>query len=267
MATLLKALPAASDVHYAAGVVAIARNDTVGARRAFTRAHELDPNNLEAVSGLVRLDFKERRPDTAKARVDQQLARTPDLAAAMGLAARVYATTGDAGAQRGATPEGDRERSGEPARLRHARRSCTSPRRRLADARANFERVLKEQPASTSLGTIVAILYQMEGKRDEAKRRYEHVMQTPIRARPWPPTTSPTCTRRTEAISISRSSSRRLPEQKLPDEAEVTDTLGWIYVKKDLADRPCAISKRRVAKQPEKRHATVPPRRRAREGR
>jgi tetratricopeptide (TPR) repeat protein len=204
--------------------------------------------NLEAVSALVRLDFKERRPDTAKARVDQQLTRTPDHAATMLLAARVHATAGDPARSEEllrkviAKEPDNMQAYGMLAQLYVSQR-------RLADARANFERVLKEQPTSTSLGTIVAILYQMEGKREEAKRRFEQIVNADpgaaVAANNLAYMYAQDGGNLDLALQLAQSA-----RQKLPDEAEIIDTLGWIYFKKGLSDQAVRYLEESVANNP-----------------
>ncbi len=93
VAPLLKALPNAAPVQVAAGTVALSRRDVPGARKAFTRALELDPGNFGGLAGLIQLDFIDKKPEAARTRIEQQLARTPDSPAVLTLAARVYASS------------------------------------------------------------------------------------------------------------------------------------------------------------------------------
>jgi tetratricopeptide (TPR) repeat protein len=245
---ILKHLPAVSEVHYAAGVVAVARNDVAAARKAFVKAQELAPGDIDVVSALVRLDFQERRPDAAKARVEQQLARRPNSTAAMVLAARVYATAGD-----GARSEELLRKviAKEPENLQAygMLAQLYVSERRLSDARTNFERVLKDQPGSTSLATIVAIIYKMEGKREEAKRRYEQIVtanpQAAVAANNLAYMYVEDGGNLDLALQLAQAA-----KQKLPDEPEITDTLGWIYVKKGLVAQGVRYLEESVANNP-----------------
>ena len=58
-----------------------------------------------------------------------------------------------------------------------------------------------------------------------------------IRAPPWPLTTSPGSTWRAIASSKMRCKLAQVASEQLHQEPAVNDTLGWIFVKKDMAGR------------------------------
>lgn len=248
VAGLLKALPDVAPVQAAAGTVALARKDVAGARRAFARAIELDPANFEALSGLIRLDFAEKKPDAARARVERQLAATPASPAVLTLAARVYASSGD--------PKRTEELLRKVIEVDASNMQAFSmlgqlyaSQNRLADARASFESILKERPDATGINTIVAILYETEGNRTEARKRYERVMQldpsAAVAANNLAYIYAEDGGNLDLALELAQTARR-----KLPDSAEVADTLGWVYVKKDLPTLAIPRLEEAVSKSP-----------------
>jgi tetratricopeptide (TPR) repeat protein len=248
-AALLQSYPQAAPVHAAAGTVAAARGDSARARRAYDRALELDPRNHEAISGLVRLDLREKKGDAARARLERQLAAAPTDVAVMTLAARVYATTGDL------------KRSEEllrkiietdPTNLAAYGMlgQLYASQNRLPEARASFETIVEDRPDAVGVNTLIGMLLEAEGKLDEARQRYERILQID----PGAAVAANNLAYRYAEDGGNLDIALQLAQtarQKLPDSAEVADTLGWIYVKKDLASLAIPRLEEAVAKSPE----------------
>ena len=69
------------------GGVLLAKGDLAGARKQFERALAIDATYFPAAAQLARLDLAEKKPDSARARMDAVLAKDPNnLAALIGLA-------------------------------------------------------------------------------------------------------------------------------------------------------------------------------------
>jgi Tfp pilus assembly protein PilF len=248
VAVLVKALPDAAPVQAAVGTVALARKDVAGARQAFARAIELDPANFEALNGLIRLDFAEKKSEAARARVDRQLAASPGNVAVLTLAARVHASTGDAKrAEELLRKVIDVDASNLQAFSMLGQ--LYASQNRLGEARASFEAILKERPDAIGASTILAILYETEGNRTEARKRYERVLQL-----------NPTAAVAANNLAYIYAEDggnldlalqlAQTARQKLPDSPEVADTLGWVYVKKDLPTLAIPRLEEAVAKSP-----------------
>ena len=77
--------PASGAVFIRRGLVQLQDGDLGGARQAFERALEINPESLTALIGLLRVDLAEERPGDALTRVDAILAIQPDLAEAQSL--------------------------------------------------------------------------------------------------------------------------------------------------------------------------------------
>ena len=87
--------PKSAPVHVQLGMLAGRRNQAADARREFEQALQLQPTSLEAVAGLVALDVAAHKFEDARARVDGLTSAADPKPAALMLAARTYATTGD----------------------------------------------------------------------------------------------------------------------------------------------------------------------------
>ncbi len=77
------------------GSLALFKKDKAGARRAFEKTLQLDPNSTEALYGLLVLDAEAKNFPAAKARVEARLAKTPNDPTLLMLAAQTYMEAGD----------------------------------------------------------------------------------------------------------------------------------------------------------------------------
>jgi putative PEP-CTERM system TPR-repeat lipoprotein len=83
--------------HNLRGGALVLKNDLAGARASFERALQLQPTYIAAVSNLVQLDMREKKPDAAKKRYEAVLKKEPNNEQALiGLAVLMRATGADA---------------------------------------------------------------------------------------------------------------------------------------------------------------------------
>jgi Flp pilus assembly protein TadD len=232
LAALQKQYPGIAEVHTAAGALALAKKDAGGARRAFQRATEIAPGDLDALGGLVRLDLLEKKPESARARVDSQLGSTPDNPDLLTLAARVYSSTGDARrAEELLKKVIELDSSNMPAFAMLGQ--IYASENRLAEARASFEAMLKQRPDSVGVTTLIGTLYDQEGNRTEARRRYERAIQLDPNAGIAANNLAYIYAEEGGNLDIALQLAQAA-RQKMPENPDVADTLGWVYVKKDL---------------------------------
>ena len=105
---------------------------------------------------------------------------------------------------------------------------------RLDEARAEFERMVKRDPRAVGPRTMVGVILETQGKRDEARRSYEatvaEMTNAPVAANNLAFMYAEEGKNLDVALQLATSA-----KQQVPDSAEVDDTLGWVYYKKDLA--------------------------------
>jgi tetratricopeptide (TPR) repeat protein len=105
--------------------------------------------------------------------------------------------------------------------------------KRLDQARAEFEGIVERDPSTTVARTMVGILLEAQGKREEAKKSYEVTVSgtasAPFAANNLAFIYAEEGTNLDVALRLAT-----LAKQELPDEPSVDDTLGWVYYKKDL---------------------------------
>jgi putative PEP-CTERM system TPR-repeat lipoprotein len=230
---LLTKFPNAAAVHAQSGMIALQRQDIAVARRAFDKALSLDQNSMDALTGLVMLDIGTRQPAEAIKRIEERLTRTPNAANVHMLAARAKLA--------------NKDQAGAEVSLRKAIELDSSllqaygllggiylSQKKPDEAIAEFERVVAKQPKNISAHTMIGMILQAQGKGAEAQKRYEQIVSMDSRAAvasnnlAW--MYAEADINLDQALTLAQAA-----KAQLPDQPEVNDTLGYVYLKKNLA--------------------------------
>jgi cellulose synthase operon protein C len=225
--------PASPDVLVQVGALNAARGSPAAARAAYARALELAPGSLPALRGLVSLDLDEGRLQPAKLRVDQALAHHANDAGYFLLAANVSAAMN-------AAPRTESELrqvlSIDPAHVEAAEKLARLLVRhgRTREAERVLEGVLERRPSSLEAQMALADLLYDTGRVAEAQARYERIVAEHPRAATAACTLARLYVDRGSSLDVALDLAIRA-KQLLPANPDVNDTLGWVYVKRDLA--------------------------------
>jgi tetratricopeptide (TPR) repeat protein len=229
---LLKQRPTEAGVHSLAGMLQSSRGNPAGARQSFERALELSPGLVEALSGLVALDIAAKQVEAAVARVEFELAKTPDRPPLLALAAHAYGASGslpraEAALRRAVTIDPQFSAGYSLlARLYLAQR-------RLDEARVEFEGMARRDPSAVEARTMVGVLLEMQNRRADARKWYEETLsisEAPVAANNLAVIYADEGINLDAALQLAVAA-----KQALPDNPAVDDTLGWVYYKKGLA--------------------------------
>ena len=247
IAELQKTTVNVAAVHALTGSLALLRNDSVTARTSFQRAAELDRSSVDALTGLIALDFKANNAAAATSRIEERL-KTDSTPAMLLLAAQTYWTAQDlASAERV---------------LRQAIETTPTlltsygmlaqlyvSQKKLDQARVEFENLAAKQSQPVGALTMSGIILQAQGKSDLAKKRYEDVLALDSRAAiaannlAWMHAESGE--NLDTALQLAQTAT-----SIVPDSPEIMDTLGWVYYKKQLPDLAIRLFERSVKKAP-----------------
>ena len=120
---------------------------------------------------------------------------------------------------------------------------------KLAGALAEYDGLTARQPKNVSAHTMVAMLLQVQGRMDEARVRYERILEIDRRAVVAANNLAfmhaESGTNLDVALSLAQAAKAQAPE-----DADVDDTLGWVYVKRRLANLAVEPLERSVKKDP-----------------
>jgi tetratricopeptide (TPR) repeat protein len=243
------AAPNNARVHALYGRLLAQRNDMAGAIREFDRALEIEPGNTLALTGRVGADVVLKKPAEARARISRALAASPNDPDVLFLAGRLEASVGD---NQAAEKYFRRTIDANPASLGAytALGQIYLRMKRLDDARVEFEKLATLRPDAVGAKTMVGIIYDIQNKPQDARRAYEEVVRAtnraPVAANNLAWNYAETGENLDMALQLAQSA-----KQQLPDSHEVDDTLGWVYMKRNLPDLAIPAFERCVKASPE----------------
>ena len=244
--TTLSLAPSRPEGHLVVGMTLLDAKQEAAARSEFAKA--LDLGSMDALAQLVNLDFASGQPDSALARVQSQVAKTPRAAVPHNLLGQVQVLRG----------------AGDAAEAEFLKAIQLDPR--LVDARLRladlYEMTSKPDAAIAQVDTVMragrevgraktllGIAHQQKGDLALARQSYEDA----LRIDPQSPAAAnnlallladqPAETRRAlELAGIAR--------QAAPTDPHVADTYGWALFKNGRAEEALNILKDCAAKLP-----------------
>lgn len=230
---LLRAYPESADVQTLFAEYSLARGDRSRARASYARALEVDEKALDALAGLIRMDLAEKRNDAARSRIEAQLARRPDEEGLVFLAGDTLLATGDS--QR-AEQMFQRVLQLNPSHIEAYSRlgSLYVRQNRLEEAKQRFEELAERQDRPVAAATMLGVILDVQNRPDEARVQYERALaldpMAAVAANNLAWQYAKANTNLDLALQLAQAAKSRLP-----DRAQVSDTLGWVYYQKDLA--------------------------------
>jgi putative PEP-CTERM system TPR-repeat lipoprotein len=247
LADLSTRYPQISDVQAQVGHLAVLKNDLAGGRKAFERALSLNNNSIEALTGLITLDVRAKNVTSARTRIQSRLAQgeTPEL---LMLAARTYASTADINeAERYLRRAIEADPTMLPAYAMLGQLYLSQ--KKLDQALTEFESLAKRQARPVAALTMSGIILQQQGKTEQARKRFEDVLvidpHAAIAANNLAWLQVESGGNLDDALRLAETAA-----SGLPDVPEVSDTLGWIYYKKNQPSPAIRQFEKSVAQTP-----------------
>jgi len=247
---LLKALPNSPDVHFQIGMVNLAENKFKDAEAAFRRTFELNPSNLRGLLGVAETFMAQNKPDAALDTLQAESSKQParaDLKIEMGNIA-VRAGRFDQAIQiyqSALSSLNDRARGDVYLRIGETFRRKGD----LANAITALKKARETMPDNiVALGSLALVL--------DAANRWSEARQVYDAALKLQPDNAVTLNNDAflmaehggdldQALTMAQRA-----KQLQPNLPEITDTLGWIYLKKNLSDEAVDLFKQLVTAQP-----------------
>lgn len=248
MAALEKQFPQAWPVQSQLGTYYAVRGELPKARAAWEKALTLNADAWEAHQGLTRLDLAEKKVDAAWARINAYVEKYPKDTRYRVEQARVAVVRRDLPAAEGALRkaiEADPTAMEAYGMLGQVYLS----QNKLDQARVEFENVVKKQPRSVGAHTLIGMILQQQGKDAEAMDQYRRTVEIDPRAAvasnnlAWMQASSGG--NLDQALQYAQAA-----QQVLPDQPEVNDTLGYVYLKKNIPTLAVAPMLKAVEKDP-----------------
>ena len=245
LAAIEKVAPSA-EVYTWTGMLHETKRDVRAARRSFERALQLDPESDIALAGLVSADLAEKNPSSALARIQTRLAKTPNDAALVMMSGMAYMAVRDfpkAEAAYRKLLELDPNNMDAYGRLG----ALYYSQNRLDEAKKSFEEIAQRPGTPVAAETMLGTILVRQNNPTEARKHFERALQLNPRAAvaannlAWDYTTNGG--NLDTALQLAQTA-----KAELPDNALVTDTLGWVYYQKGLSALAVATLKEAAAK-------------------
>ncbi len=248
---MLKANPGSPDVLFQLGVVNLAENRFKEAEDAFRRAYQLNPANSRGLMGIVETNMAQNKTDEALKLLQAESDKAPnrvDLLLAMGNTA-VRAGKYDFAIQTFNRVLGQVEKGKAQGDL-YLRIGETYRRKGdMTGAIGSLQKARETLPDNIVVLSTLALVLDGAARRPEAKQVYEATLKL-----------DPNNGVALNNLAFLQAESggdlddaltkAQRAKQLLPNLYEISDTLGWIYLKKNLADSAIDIFKDLVSKQP-----------------
>jgi tetratricopeptide (TPR) repeat protein len=230
---LLEQRPNVADVQTMAGMFRYARGQLTEAKRHFEESARLDPAPLEPLAGLIAIDIRSKKIPEALARIEARLKESPNDPKVLVLAAETYAQAGDLKRTEAFLKQAIQ--NGDSSITSYARlASLYVAQKRVDEAVRETEAMLAKQPNSVGGHTLMGILAEFQKKRDVSTRHFARALEID-------PTAAVAANNLAwvyaeQNVNLDQAMQMaQMAKQRLPDDPEVSDTLGWIYLKKGLA--------------------------------
>jgi tetratricopeptide (TPR) repeat protein len=234
------------------GVLDLNQKKFKEAEEFFQRAWDADPSNLRGLLGQSRAYLLDNQLDKSVQLIEAEAQKKPanlDLQRELGnaaLSARQYDKAI-------ATFQSLLAKTSEQRQQADLYTRISESYLRKGDVQQSInalERSRQGQPNNASITTNLGMLYEMQSKPDVARKYYEMSIKTdpnnPLALNNLAYLITQTNGDLNQALTYAQRAKQRLPEH-----AEVNDTLGWIYLKKNLTDEAIDTFKTLVVKAPQ----------------
>jgi tetratricopeptide (TPR) repeat protein len=238
LTSMVKAAPSSPEIHYQLGMVALAEKRYADAEESFKKAYELNPANSRGLMGMVETDMAQSKTDAALQLLLAESKKSPnrmDLLLGLGNTAVRAGRYDEAigyfqrvldGMDKGSGARGEIYlRIGETYRRKGDDNSAIAALQKARTALPDNETILNE----------LALTLDKAGRRNEARSVYEVLIRMDPNNAVALNNLAYLMVETGLDSDVALSYAQRA-KQLLPDMSEVSDTLGWIYLKKAQYD-------------------------------
>ena len=231
------------------GNLRVAQNQLADAQKAYQQALDLDPNSTDALGGVLNVDQLQKQPDKALATVRAQLARYPkNVGFHIMLGALLMQHKDLPGAE-----QEFRQASELDPKNAEARRSLgliQTSRGATDQALQTYLDGIKTNPKEIDFYNLAGSIYQKRQDWEHAKQQFEKVLEIQP--------DDPIASNNLAYVMLQQGGNvdmafrmAQTARQKLPDNPNSADTLGWAFYHKQVYSSAISLFKEAVQKEPE----------------
>jgi tetratricopeptide (TPR) repeat protein len=256
LGALLKNDPNSSDAWFQLGLVNLAEKRYSESEEGFRKAYQLNPANTRGLLGMVETYMAQGKPEQALQILQAESGKYPDRSDLMVLLGNNAVRSGkyDYAIDQFRKVLTKVDPKSRQAGDIHLRIGETYRRKGdLANGVASLQKAAEVIPNDRFVLHTLALTLDTAGRRDEARQAYEQVLKIDpnngVAMNNLAYLMAETGGDLNQALTYAQRA-----KQRLPNLHEVSDTLGWIYLKKNLSDSAIDIFRDLVTKAP--KHST-----------
>lgn len=249
LAMITKAVPQNVEARYLTGFMAYQEKDYKKAEQIYAALYKEHPNDVKGLAGVAESMAAQNRLDDAIKETQQALAKEPKRADLQLILAKFYvrAARYDDAIQlyQGLIVQDPRSRDllwqlGETQRRKGD----------VNTAADTFKRCSQAAPSDIACLTALGMIYEGTGKSDQAKPIWEQILK--IQPDDALALNNLAFAKAQEGVDLDQAlTMSQKARQEAPNQPAIADTLGWIYVKKNLSDDAVRIFKDLTIKVPD----------------
>ena len=235
--------------HARLGLIYRALKDNSRAMDELNKALEIDPKLSDVLSLMASIEIQNKNPKKAVELVQAQISKQPENAQFQVLLGDVYRATGDLNSAEASFRKAIELKSDltiaymELGNLYYAKGSFDEAIRQFTEAAA-------KSPKQTAPHMILGVLYEKQGKFKEAEEHYRKVLDVNPKFVPAANNLAWILSENNGNLDVALTFAETAKEAQ-PDDPRISDTLGWIYYKKQAYLKSVSYLKGAVAKLPD----------------
>ncbi|MCC6858715.1 MAG: tetratricopeptide repeat protein [Bryobacterales bacterium] len=249
---LLATNPNSADALFQSGAVSLQARDFKEAEVAFRKSYDANPVNLRGLLALVETQMLQNQIDRAVETLKAEIQKTPDRFELHGALGTVY-TRGKMLDQAAAAFKTAAEKAGDnkPAAADMYSKVAETERAKgnWAAAVAMGEKAREMNPSGFRVLASLALIYDAAGRKQDARSVYDAALKADpnnvVILNNYAYLLAESGGNLDQALTYAQRA-----RQARPDIDEVADTLGWIYLKKQLTEDALGLFQQLVSKQP-----------------
>ena len=249
LAETLKLVPQHRDAIYQMGRVQYEEKEYAQAERSFRQLYDMTPPDPRGLMGLTEVYMAQGRFEPAMELMRNEIKRSPkqlEYLVALGNIA-VRAGRFDAAVEAYKSFSADRPKDGGiHLRLGEAYRRKGD----FNKAMESFQRAVALMPANADPLLQLALLYETAGMRDQARPIYDQVLKLQPDNAIALNNVAFIMAEQGRDLDMALTLAQRA-KQKAPGDPAVADTLGWVYIKKNLTDEALRVFQELTSKYPQ----------------
>ena len=252
LAGVVKSNPSSPEVYFQLGTASLAQNKPKDAEVDFQRAYELNPANNQALLGVVEAEIQQGQPDKAMSILQNEAKKSPnrlDIPLLMGTTAKREGKFQDALTYFNRVLSGLDKKSKTRADLYIQIADCYRLAGDRNNAIANLQKAREIFPDSEVVLEDLGVVMDQAGQRKEARQAYEACLRV-----------DPNNFRVLNNLAYLMAETNADLDLALnyvqkakglnPNLGEISDTYGWILLKKGLAEQAIPVFQDLVTRVP-----------------